>query len=69
MGLVGGILFTAVIFLYPGWRIFRQAGFPPALSLVVLIPGFGVLIAIVILAFVPWPTHRGGFGGLAAGDG
>jgi hypothetical protein len=35
----------------------------------VLIPGFGVLIAIVILAFVPWPTHRGGFGGLAAGDG
>ena len=58
MGFVGGIIFAAVIFLYPGWRIFSQAGFPPALSLLVLIPGVGVLIAIIILAFVPWPAHR-----------
>ena len=58
MGLIGGVIFAAVIFLYPGWRIFGQAGFPPALSLVVLIPGVGVFIAIVILAFVPWPIRR-----------
>jgi hypothetical protein len=39
------------------WRIFRRAGFTPALSLLVLIP-FGLFIAGLILAFRPWPAER-----------
>jgi hypothetical protein len=40
------------------WRIFRRAGFTPALSLVALVP-FGLFIAGSILAFQPWPAeHR-----------
>ena len=38
MGFVSGVIFASIIFLHPAWRIFGQASFPPALSLLVLIP-------------------------------
>jgi hypothetical protein len=44
MGFVGGLISAAIIFLYPAWRVFGQAGFPPGPSLVVLIPGGGLYL-------------------------
>lgn len=48
----------AVIVMFPMWRIFRRAGFNPALSLLVLVPWVGFLIASAILAFADWPRLR-----------
>jgi len=37
------------------WRIFEKAGYSGALGLLCLIPSFGFLICILILAFGQWP--------------
>lgn len=54
------LLFFAVsllpLFLF--WRIFSKAGFPGALSLLLLMPGFGLLVASIILATAEWPALR-----------
>jgi hypothetical protein len=42
----------AVILIYPTWRIFGRAGFHPALSLLLFVPGIGLLIVLFILGFV-----------------
>jgi hypothetical protein len=44
---------------YPAWRIFARAGLAPAISLTVLIPFVGPLVAMAILTFVEWPATRG----------
>ena len=44
----------AVIFVIPFWKIFEKAGFPPALSLLMLVP-IANLVAIYFVAFAPWP--------------
>jgi hypothetical protein len=44
----------AVLFLYPAWRVFKRAGLVPALSVTVFLPHFGVLLAGVLLATMPW---------------
>ena len=48
------IIVTAILLLYPAWRIFSKAGLAPALSLLVLIPGLGILICALILVFTNW---------------
>lgn len=48
------IIVTAILLLYPTWRIFTRAGLIPALSLFVLIPGIGILICALILIFSNW---------------
>ena len=40
------------------WRIFTKAGFNGALALLNLIPSFGFLICIIILAFSTWPIEQ-----------
>lgn len=52
------VIASAVLFLYPAWRIFGRAGFAPATALTVLIPFVGPLIAMAILAFADWPAAR-----------
>lgn len=48
-------IFLAVVFLlYPAWRIYGKAGLNPAISLTVLIPLVGILVAALILAFSKW---------------
>ena len=48
-----GVLFSALlVFLF--WRSFTKAGLSGPLSLLVLIPGIGFLIALCILAFSEW---------------
>ena len=45
-------------FIYCYWRICAKAGYSGAMSLLLLIPGLGPLILILILAFGEWPIHR-----------
>ena len=48
------VLFLAAFLLLPFWKIFTRAGLNPYLSLTVLIPFFGFLIACLILAVSDW---------------
>ena len=47
-------IFLAVFILFPVWKIYKRAGLNPYLSLTLLIPAFGFLIATVILAVSKW---------------
>ena len=49
-------LLSLVLFLFPLWKIFGKTGLHPALSLLVLVPGFGGLICLLVLAFARWPA-------------
>ena len=52
-----GFLFVFAIlifFVYLIWRVFAKAGLPGPLSLLILVPGFGALIVLCILAFSEW---------------
>jgi hypothetical protein len=40
------------------WIIFRKAGLPEPLALLVVVPGFGPLIPPLILAVADWPALR-----------
>ena len=50
-----GAVFSAVLLLYPLWRIFARAGLNPVWSLLILIPG-GAIIVPLILAYSRWPN-------------
>jgi hypothetical protein len=45
------------LIVLPYWKIFSKAGFPGALSLLMLIPLVN-LVAMFYLAFAEWPIHR-----------
>ncbi len=53
------VLFAIVFLLIPYWRIFRKAGFPPALSLLMILPLVNVVM-IYYLAFAEWPSLKEG---------
>lgn len=53
-GILSGIIFTAILLLYPVWRIHKRAGVNPAASLVILIPYVGMLIAAINLSLSQW---------------
>lgn len=55
-GALGGYFFSALLLIVPMWRIFRRAGFRPALSLLIFIPGVGLAVAALLLAFRRWPA-------------
>ena len=52
------ILIGMVIIIIPAWFICKKAGFSPWLSLICLIPSFGLLILLYVLAFAEWPSQR-----------
>lgn len=54
-GIVLLAFFAFTILLY--WRIFAKAGYNGALALLNVVPGFGQLICMVILAFGRWPLE------------
>lgn len=58
MSLFASVIVTAILFLYPIWRICSRAGLPGPLSLVVLIPGLGLFVLLFLLAFLRWPNSR-----------
>ena len=54
------VVATAILLLYPMWRIFGRAGLNPALSLVVLIPFLlGFFLCGLILAASQWKLNLG----------
>lgn len=50
-------LAAVLFYLLVWWRILARAGFPGALTLLMLIPPFALGIW-VFLAFAPWPARR-----------
>lgn len=55
--LVLGIVFLFIFFVWPYWRIFKKAGFSPALSLLMLVP-IANIVMIFFLAFAEWPALK-----------
>lgn len=48
-----------LLFLYiPAWRIVRKAGYPGALSLLLLVPVLNIVM-LWVFAFVRWPVEQG----------
>lgn len=47
-----------LIVIYPLWKIFQRTGFSPLMSLLVLVPYFGLLIVALVLAFAQWPASQ-----------
>lgn len=54
------VIGAALLFLYPTWRIYRRAGLLPPLSIVVLIPYFGVFLTALLLAVCRWRLSPAG---------
>jgi type II secretory pathway component PulF len=58
------LLITIAIFMIPCWFILKKAGFTPWLSLLCLIPTFGLLVLLYVLAFADWkvvPVQQAGY--------
>jgi hypothetical protein len=51
------ILAFMALFIWLYWRIFAKAGYNGALAFLNLVPGFGPLICVLILAFGRWPVE------------
>lgn len=51
------LLVLAGTFIIPAWRIAGKAGFPGALSLLLLVPLLGIVL-IWVFAFIRWPVER-----------
>jgi hypothetical protein len=52
------IAFWCAIFVVPAWRIASRAGFPGALSLLLIIPVVNIVL-LWVFAFVKWPSEQG----------
>jgi hypothetical protein len=57
-------IIVGLIIVLPFWMIFRKAGFPGPLAILMIIPFVNVFM-IFFLAFAEWPTLRGRPGGLS----
>jgi ABC-type nitrate/sulfonate/bicarbonate transport system permease component len=57
-GILIGALIAIVISVAIYYVILNRAGFNPWLSLLVLIPGLGHLIIVIILVFTEWPVQQ-----------
>jgi len=51
------ILAMALLVVWPFWRIFKKAGFPGALGLLMVVPVVN-LVMILFLAFAEWPSQK-----------
>lgn len=49
---------VSLILIVPVWKIFTKAGLQPALSLLVFIPLFGLIVTVMVLAFNEWPAFK-----------
>ena len=43
-----------VILIVPLWQIAKKAGLSGPLSLLVLVPGIGLIVALYVIAFLEW---------------
>ncbi|KMN77999.1 hypothetical protein VK98_17915 [Chromobacterium sp. LK11] len=59
VGLLTNFVIAGLATAYPLWRIFRRVGLPPCYALLALVPVFGMLAALWVLARSKWPTLEG----------
>ncbi len=52
------IVIVGLMLLVPAAFIYKKAGFNPLWSALVFLPGFGLLLIFLHLAFLPWPNHK-----------
>ena len=53
---VGSELIIGLVLLFPVWKIFQRAGFSGGWALLMLVPFFGMFLAMLILAIRVWPN-------------
>jgi hypothetical protein len=53
------VLASALILVWPAWRICAKAGFPGPLGLLVILPVLN-LVLLFFLGFAEWPSLRRG---------
>lgn len=51
-------ILMSVLLLFPLWKIYQKAGLTPELSLISLVPIFGFIICLIILAFSTWKVEQ-----------
>ena len=51
------LLIVSTLVIWPTWRICSKAGFPGALSLLILLPVLNFFL-LYFLAFAEWPSLR-----------
>lgn len=51
------IVITGLMILIPTALIYKKAGFSPAWAALVFLPGFGLVLIFLQLAFTPWPKQ------------
>jgi hypothetical protein len=52
------VVIVGLMILIPTIVIYKKAGFNPAWAALVFLPGFGLLIIFLQLAFLPWPNAK-----------
>ncbi len=55
---ISRIAIIGLLIVIPAMLIYRKAGFHPVWALLVFLPGFGLLIIFMHLAFLPWPNQK-----------
>lgn len=53
-------LVAVALTAYPTWRIIKRTGLNQYWAALILIPGLGVLIILIMLAFSDWPINDEG---------
>jgi hypothetical protein len=56
---IAALLMLTLLVVVPFWNIFRKAGHPAWLSILLLVPVLNVAL-IYYLAFAPWPSLTAG---------
>lgn len=54
----GRIAIVGLMILIPLVFIYKKAGFNPAWAFLVFLPGLGLLLIFMQLAFMPWPNMK-----------
>lgn len=52
------VMIVGMMVLIPLCMIYKKAGFNPWLAFLVFIPGLGLLLVFMQLAFQPWPNLK-----------
>jgi len=54
----GRLVIVGLMILVPVCLIYKKAGYHPAWGLLVFLPGLGLLLIFLQLAFLPWPNLK-----------
>ncbi|MCR9257321.1 MAG: hypothetical protein NXI16_14640 [Alphaproteobacteria bacterium] len=48
---------SGLLFVWPLWKIYERVGMKPYYALLALLPGVGLLLALLPLAVSAWPAY------------